>query len=122
MPFNQPIEKKYFSITEISDQLGLTASQLRYWEKEFTQLKPRTNARGKRFYNAADIEVIEQIRWLVKDQGYTIEGARKAMRKRKEVAAMMAVETTTPSLNRDELLQRLQDIRQKLLRIDSRFD
>lgn len=122
MPFNQPIEKKYFSITEISDQLGLTASQLRYWEKEFAQLKPRTNARGKRFYNAADIEVIEQIRWLVKDQGYTIEGARKAMRKRKEVAAMMAVETTTPSLNRDELLQRLQDIRQKLLRIDSRFD
>lgn len=122
MPFNQPIEKKYFSITEISDQLGLTASQLRYWEKEFAQLKPRTNARGKRFYNAADIEVIEQIRWLVKDQGYTIEGARKAMRKRKEVAAMMAVETTTPSLNRDELLQRLQDIRQQLLRIDSRFD
>lgn len=121
MPFNQPIEKKYFSITEISEQLGLTASQLRYWEKEFSQLKPRTNARGKRFYDAADIEIIGQICWLVKDQGYTIEGARKAMRKRKEVAAMMA--EVAPTLdNRDELLKRLQDVRRQLIEFNSRFD
>lgn len=89
MPFNKPIEKRYFSITEVADQLGLTASQLRYWEKEFTPLKPRTNARGKRFYSSNDIEVIQQIAWLVKDQGYTIEGARKAMKKRSEVADAM---------------------------------
>ena len=82
MPLNKPIEKRYFTITEVANELGLNASQLRYWEKEFTQLNPRTNARGKRFYTAADKELIQQIAWLVKDQGYTIDGARKALKKR----------------------------------------
>ena len=90
MPLNKPIQKQYFSITEVAEKMGLNASQLRYWEKEFTALKPKTNARGKRFYNQSDIEIIGQINWLVKDQGYTISGARKAMRKRSEVAGQMA--------------------------------
>ena len=44
--------------------MDLSASQLRYWEKEFALLKPKTNARGKRFYHQSDIEVIEQILFL----------------------------------------------------------
>ena len=84
MPLNKPIEKRYFTITEVANELGLNASQLRYWEKEFTPLNPRTNARGKRFYTAADKELIQQIAWLVKDQGYTIDGARKALKSAKK--------------------------------------
>ena len=120
MPLNKTIQKQYFSITEVADQMDLSASQLRYWEKEFALLKPKTNARGKRFYHQSDIEVIEQIKWLVKDQGYTIVGARKAMRKRKEVAEQMAsaVKPSAASdainLDRQELLWRLKSVRSDL--------
>jgi len=118
MPLNKPIEKRYFTITEVANELGLNASQLRYWEKEFTPLNPRTNARGKRFYTASDKELIQQIAWLVKDQGYTIDGARKALKKRKEVAEAMAADVApameqTP-VNKEQLLERLYSAKAKL--------
>ena len=117
MPLNKPIEKRYFTITEVANELGLNASQLRYWEKEFTQLNPRTNARGKRFYTAADKELIQQIAWLVKDQGYTIDGTRKALKKRKEVAEAMAADAAPAaeqSVNKEQLLERLYSAKAKL--------
>lgn len=120
MPLNKPIQKQYFSITEVAEKMGLNASQLRYWEKEFTALKPKTNARGKRFYNQSDIEIIGQINWLVKDQGYTISGARKAMRKRSEVADQMASAAELQAaeapreFNREMLLSRLNSVRSEL--------
>ena len=120
MPLNKPIQKQYFSITEVAEKMGLNASQLRYWEKEFTALKPKTNARGKRFYNQSDIEIIGQIKWLVKDQGYTISGARKAMRKRSEVAGQMASAAELQAaeapreFNREVLLSRLHSVRSEL--------
>jgi len=120
MPLNKPIQKQYFSITEVAEKMGLNASQLRYWEKEFTALKPKTNARGKRFYNQSDIEIIGQINWLVKDQGYTISGARKAMRKRSEVACQMASAAELQAaeapreFNREMLLSRLNSVRSEL--------
>lgn len=79
MPFGKPVAKRYFTITEVSDLLGLNASMLRYWEKEFRQLSPRTNARGKRFYTERDIATIREIHRLVKLQGFTLDGARKAL-------------------------------------------
>jgi DNA-binding transcriptional MerR regulator len=125
MPFNKSIEKRYFTITEVSEQLGLNASQLRYWEKEFTPLKPRTNARGKRFYTANDVEIIQQIAWLVKDQGYTIDGARRAMKKRSEVAAAMASEQAAvqaaDALDKQALLRRLRAVRAQLAAWEERL-
>ena len=78
MPLGKPVAKRYFTITEVSDMLGLNASMLRYWEKEFRQLNPRTNARGKRFYTDRDIATIQEIHRLVKLQGFTLDGARPA--------------------------------------------
>lgn len=124
MPFNKPIEKRYFTITEVANELGLNASQLRYWEKEFTALNPRTNARGKRFYSAADKELIQQIAWLVKDQGYTIDGARKALSKRNEVAEAMAsaaVPAAMPTIDKEVLLSRLRGVKAKLEELQARL-
>ncbi len=121
MPLNKPIEKRYFSITEVAEALGLNASQLRYWEKEFSILKPRTNARGKRFYTDSDREIIQQIAWLVKDQGYTIDGARKAMKKRKDVASAMAETESPESVDTAALLARLRAVKEKLLEWDKRM-
>lgn len=83
MPFNSPIQKQYFSISEVADMLGVNASLLRFWEKEFKQIQPKTNSRGKRSYRAKDIEVLRAIYVLVKEQGFTLEGARKALSARK---------------------------------------
>jgi len=128
MPFNKPIEKRYFTITEVANELGLNASQLRYWEKEFTSLNHRTNARGKRFYSASDKELIQQIAWLVKDQGYTLDGARKALRKRNEVAEAMAsaaapgaVPAAMPSIDKEVLLSRLRGVKAKLEELQARL-
>ena len=128
MPFNKPIEKRYFTITEVANELGLNASQLRYWEKEFTSLNPRTNARGKRFYSASDKELIQQIAWLVKDQGYTIDGARKALKKRNEVAEAMASSAAPeaapdamPSIDKEVLLSRLRGVKAKLEELQARL-
>ena len=124
MPLNKPIEKRYFSITEVAKELGLNASQLRYWEKEFAVLKPRTNARGKRFYTESDREIIQQISWLVKDQGYTIDGARKAMKKRKNVALAMNEEAghaESKAVDAAALLKRLQAVREKLMEWDQQL-
>lgn len=124
MPFNKPIEKRYFTITEVANELGLNASQLRYWEKEFTALNPRTNARGKRFYSAVDKELIQQIAWLVKDQGYTIDGARKALSKRNEVAEAMAsaaVPAAMPTIDKEVLLSRLRGVKAKLEELQARL-
>ncbi len=116
MPLNKPIEKRYYSITEVAVDLGVNASQLRYWEKEFTLLKPRTNARGKRFYSNADIQLIKQIHWLVKEEGHTLEGARKALRKRSVVAASMESKQQEGAIaGKDELLERLKTLRNKLV-------
>ena len=66
---------------------GVNASLLRFWEKEFKQIQPKTNARGKRSYSQKDIEVIRSIYVLVKEQGFTLEGAKKALTARKGASA-----------------------------------
>jgi DNA-binding transcriptional MerR regulator len=74
------IEKLYYTIGEVSDMLGLNASQIRYWESEFDKLKPRKDRGGNRIYTKEDIEVIKLIHHLVKEKGFTIEGARTKLK------------------------------------------
>ena len=92
MPLNKPIQKQYFSISEVATLLGVNASLLRFWEKEFKQIMPKTNARGKRSYNSNDIEVIRSVYLLVKEKGFTLDGARKALKARKGMGAEIANE------------------------------
>ncbi|MDA0568934.1 MAG: MerR family transcriptional regulator [Bacteroidetes bacterium] len=92
MPLNKPIQKQYFSISEVAAMLGVNASLLRFWEKEFKQIMPKTNARGKRSYNSNDIEVIRSVYVLVKEKGFTLDGARKALKARKGMGAEIANE------------------------------
>lgn len=118
MPLNKPIEKRYHSITEVAKELGVNASQLRYWEKEFTVLKPRTNARGKRFYTASDIQLIKEIHFLVKEEGRTLEGARKALKKRSQVAdSMESKQESESKRGSQELIERLKGVRARLLEL-----
>ncbi len=73
------ISKLYFSISEVCTRLGLEPHVLRYWEGEFEQLQPRKNRSGRRSYTEEDIAVAERIQFLVREEKYTIEGARQQM-------------------------------------------
>ena len=71
--------KLYFSISEVSELTGLEATVLRYWEKEFPQLRLKYNRAGKRMYREKDIRVIQEIKRLTREEGYTLTGAKKHM-------------------------------------------
>ena len=73
-------EKLYYSMGETCEIFQLPASTLRYWEKEFDVLKPRKNKKGDRFFSKNDIALIRTIHYLTKVKGYTIQGARDALK------------------------------------------
>jgi DNA-binding transcriptional MerR regulator len=130
MPLNQPVQKRYFSISEVAKMLEVKPSLLRFWEKQFKQIAPKTNARGTRAYKQEDIDVIRRIYDLVKVQGLTLEGARKSLVARKGeakergVQAMMATHPSAPAAStqaqantasQEEAVAKLKKIRQTLL-------
>ena len=78
MPYKErEIKKKYYSLGEVSDQLNLNTSLIRYWESEFEVLNPKKNKKGLRKYKDKDIETLKKIHSLLKNDGFTIEGAKK---------------------------------------------
>jgi DNA-binding transcriptional MerR regulator len=73
------IKKLYYSISEDSTITGLEQYVLRYWESEFPQLKPAKNRAGNRIYTNKDIKLILYIKKLLRDERYTIEGAKRVL-------------------------------------------
>ena len=78
------IKKLYYSISEVSDITGLKQYVLRYWETEFTQLKPNKNRAGNRNYRSTDIDIILDIKSLLYDRKFTIKGARQHLNSNKK--------------------------------------
>ena len=76
------VKKLYYSISEVSKLTKLKAYVLRYWETEFTQLKPSKNRAGNRTYRQKDIDLILKIKALLYEEKYTIDGARIAILKK----------------------------------------
>lgn len=74
------LTKLYYSIGEVAEMLDLNNSLLRYWEGEFNELKPRKNRKGDRQFTVKDIETVYIIYELLKERGFTIEGARKEIK------------------------------------------
>ena len=108
MPYKEKtIEKLFWTIGEVAAELGLNTSQIRYWEKEFGTLRPKRTTKGDRLYTAKDIAELKRIHHLVKEQGFTLQGAREQLRKGSSAEA--------PRDRLDEVRDRLLDIRQRLL-------
>jgi DNA-binding transcriptional MerR regulator len=97
------MEKLFYSIAEVSKLLNINASNLRFWEKEFKQLKPKRNNKGTRFYSEEDIRLVKQIMFLVNEQNLTLEGARQKLNQKKDQVA-----------KQQELIERLKKIRKEL--------
>lgn len=80
--------KIYYSISEVAEMVGEEQYVLRFWEKEFPQLKPKKNRAGNRTYKAKDIERVMRIKRLLHEDGYTIEGAKNLIKRNGTDAGM----------------------------------
>ena len=78
MKVNLP-DTLYYSICEVSKAFDVNASLIRYWEQEFPIIKPNTNKKGNRYFTPEDIKNLKIIYHLVKEKGYTLDGARIAL-------------------------------------------
>jgi DNA-binding transcriptional MerR regulator len=98
--------KRYFTIGEVSELCGVKPHVLRYWEQEFTQLKPVKRRGNRRYYQHHEVLLVRRIRELLYEQGFTISGARNKLEGGRNGGrrAVPAVEELTPAEIRRELL------------------
>jgi DNA-binding transcriptional MerR regulator len=78
------IEKLYYPIGEVAELFEVNASLIRFWEKEFDILKPAKNKKGNRLFTQADLDNLRLIYHLVKERGYTLQGAKDKLKANKE--------------------------------------
>ncbi|MDR1499762.1 MAG: MerR family transcriptional regulator [Tannerellaceae bacterium] len=103
--------KLYFSIGEVAAMFKLKESTLRFWEKQFGTIRPRTNAKGVRFYKKEDIEDIRLIHYLVREQKLTLAGAREKLKNNKDA-----------TVRQEEIVHKLKTIKAELLSLKAAFD
>ena len=97
------MEKIYYSIGEVAEETGVNPSTIRYWEKNFTELKPDKTSKGTRIFKKSDIETIRLIKYLVRERGMTVKGARQMLRDNRD-----------KTLNNWEIVSKLKEIKKML--------
>jgi DNA-binding transcriptional MerR regulator len=75
-----PEDKLFFTISEVAEYFNVNASLIRFWEKEFQLIKPQKNKKGNRLFTRKDIENIRLIYHLVKEKGFTLQGAKEKLK------------------------------------------
>jgi len=104
-------DKLFYTITEVAEMFKVSASLIRFWEKEFEALKPRKSNKGNRLYTKKDIESLRVIYHLVKEKGFTLQGAKEKLKEK-------PVEAQNKNLEAIEKLQRvktfLQDLKKQI--------
>ncbi|MAP54647.1 MerR family transcriptional regulator [Altibacter sp.] len=99
-------EKRYYSIGEVAEAFDVNTSLIRFWEKEFDVLQPKKNAKGNRKFTPQDIKHLELIYHLVKERGFTLEGAKIHLKENKQ-----------KTLDRFEIIRKLESIKVELQKI-----
>ena len=97
-------KKRYYSIGEVASKFNVNPSLIRFWEQEFKLLNPKKNSKGNRKFTNTDIENINKIYFLLKEKGYTIQGAKDYIRNEK----------TSKKL---DIVSKLKQIKDKLIEI-----
>lgn len=107
MPYKEfKVEKLYYPIGEVAEMFDVSTSLIRYWEKEFDILKPRKNRKGNRLFTKVDIENLKLIFHLVKEKGYTLDGAKAKLKGEKDSV-----------LSNQKIIESLQSIRNFLVQV-----
>ena len=99
-------EKRYYGIGEVAKAFSVNTSLIRFWEKEFEVLKPKKNAKGDRKFTPADVKNLELIYYLVKERGFTLDGARTHLKENKH-----------KTLSHFEIIRKLETVKNELLKI-----
>ena len=99
--------KRYFTIGEVSELCGVKPHVLRYWEQEFTQLKPVKRRGNRRYYQHHEVLLIRRIRELLYDQGFTISGARNRL---DEIASQPAAEAQRSAADLDYIRSEIRGV------------
>jgi DNA-binding transcriptional MerR regulator len=104
MPYKEkPVTKLFYSIGEVAEKFSVNTSLIRFWEKEFAIIKPHKNKKGNRLFTDKDLESFALIYDLVKKKGYTLDGAKKALRAQRG-----------PLSERHKLVSKLEEILREL--------
>jgi DNA-binding transcriptional MerR regulator len=103
-------DKRYHSIGEVAKAFDVNASLIRFWDKEFDILKPKKNAKGNRMFTPEDVKNLQLIYHLVKERGFTLEGAKTHLK-----------EGQKKTLDKFEIISKLESIRTQLTNIKNQL-
>ena len=109
MHINLP-EKHYYKIGEVAKAFNVNTSLIRFWEKEFDIIKPKKNAKGNRLFTPNDISSFKLIYNLVKERGFTLDGAKQKLKKNPEGI-----------INNHEIISRLEAVKSELIKIKNQL-
>lgn len=98
--------KRYYSIGEVAKAFDVNASLIRFWDKEFDILKPKKNAKGNRMFTPEDVKNLQLIYHLVKERGFTLEGAKTHLK-----------EGQKKTLDKFEIISKLEAVKAQLTAI-----
>lgn len=110
---DKELTKLYYSIGEVANMFNVNTSLIRFWEKEFKLIQPKKNKQGKRLFTVKDIENINKIYQLVKIKGFTLEGAKNAMKEKKKD---VSPENPDQLIN-TEIISKLEHIKSLLIKM-----
>ncbi len=103
-------EKRYYKIGEVAKAFGINTSHIRFWEKEFEILKPKKNNKGNRLFTQEDLKNLKLIYHLVKEKGFTLEGAKTKMK-----------ENPKNVKGNHDIIMRLETIKAELIKIKNQI-
>jgi DNA-binding transcriptional MerR regulator len=103
-------EKRYYGIGEVAQAFGVNTSLIRFWEKEFDVLQPKKNAKGNRKFTPKDIKNLQLIFHLVKERGFTLEGAKTHLREERQ-----------KTLSNFEIIQKLERVKAELIKMKNQL-
>jgi DNA-binding transcriptional MerR regulator len=110
-----PTGRLYYSISEVSDMIGVKPHVLRYWETQFKMLRPKKGRGGARMYRKRDVEILFEVKQLLYDHRFTIAGARRKLLD--DRASKEQIELTFNRTDREEMLRALRRDLEGLLAI-----
>lgn len=103
-------DKRYYKIGEVAKAFGVNSSLIRFWDKEFEIINPKKNAKGDRLFTKEDVKNFKIIYNLVKERGFTLDGAKQKLKKNPEGV-----------LNNQEIISRLETVKAELIKIKNQL-
>ncbi|MEE9362742.1 MAG: MerR family transcriptional regulator [Cellulophaga sp.] len=103
-------EKRYYGIGEVAKAFDVNTSLIRFWEKEFEVLKPKKNAKGNRKFTPEDIKNLKLIYHLVKERGFTLDGAKTYLK-----------ESKSKAFSKFDIIEKLENVKAELLKIKNQL-